>query len=627
MINKKGILPLIPLIIIIGAILVFVTAVAFVEQIKYVVLFVSLMIVLFWFLKDGKLSGNDYIGIIVIMGIGAFFLFGGFGLLEQTSFTPLSISSATYNDGTQKILINVIAQGANALKIDFTPSALNGFLQNQGVKATSSSTLTAEVLDTYLSFPYVTNEDNPIEKPVKKGQVFNALGSPIGECRQSFPTTQIAVRTINNQLINGYFDCYAYENIGFINEFPTGITQTNTKIEFDLDGNKKIVDASNLQVTYPGVIINWQSNAVGNVIVTNPSYQLYRLGNDITVVRPNADQEQNNDFNSFKGCVDDNSYSVYDGVMIKSEFTQCNNIYENDLSGTLIQKRQEYIDNTPNALFIDTIANGKMRVKFERPIYTPQFTIELDASKVSIVKLAGVPQIQNKVGNQCFSDVSLDGSGAGKKKMKVKNIGDEDGFFLFDITSSSGFECSVSPISINKGQSKSFDVFYSGAVTSTEDAQGSCTIKVKDQNEPTNSDTCKVDITVEYNSFTSECTGSESICSGDSVLTCVDGFYEAELCSNGCSEEIGGVICIADLGVTTGTTTGAISEECGFGQISSTETEIIGKGPLGIGKWFGLTEEITTEKCVTSGWIIWVIFGSVVMVLGITFILVNKRRR
>jgi len=67
--------------------------------------------------------------------------------------------------------------------------------------------------------------------------------------------------------------------------------------------------------------------------------------------------------------------------------------------------------------------------------------------------------------------------------------------------------------------------------------------------------------------------------------------------------------------------------ECGFGQQLSTKTKSVGKGPLGIGKLVGLTEEVTTEKCVTAGWVIWVVLGIVILALGITAIMVNKPKK
>jgi regulator of RNase E activity RraB len=66
--------------------------------------------------------------------------------------------------------------------------------------------------------------------------------------------------------------------------------------------------------------------------------------------------------------------------------------------------------------------------------------------------------------------------------------------------------------------------------------------------------------------------------------------------------------------------------ECGFGQTLSTETKVVGKGFLGIGKLVGLTDEVTEIKCVTAGWVIWSIMGFLVLVLGVTAILVGRKK-
>jgi len=66
--------------------------------------------------------------------------------------------------------------------------------------------------------------------------------------------------------------------------------------------------------------------------------------------------------------------------------------------------------------------------------------------------------------------------------------------------------------------------------------------------------------------------------------------------------------------------------ECGFGQVFSSETKVVGKGFLGVGKLVGLTDTITEEKCVTAGWIIWAIMGLLIAILGATAIVVNRKK-
>ena len=65
----------------------------------------------------------------------------------------------------------------------------------------------------------------------------------------------------------------------------------------------------------------------------------------------------------------------------------------------------------------------------------------------------------------------------------------------------------------------------------------------------------------------------------------------------------------------------------GFWEYETEQSEVVGRGPLGIGKLFGLTETITTPVCKTHQWVLYAILGIVIFGLGTVAIFVYKPKK
>jgi len=130
--NKRGFLGIGVLIVLAIFVIVMVGGlIAFIAFNKFIIIGAGLVVLTLIFGFKGEFTKQKGIFMAIFIGIGLVLILSS-GVL-QTTFQPLSITDASYNNG--KILIYANTQGANALDITFSPSSLNNFLIDDSVKS------------------------------------------------------------------------------------------------------------------------------------------------------------------------------------------------------------------------------------------------------------------------------------------------------------------------------------------------------------------------------------------------------------------------------------------------------------------------------------------------------------
>ena len=485
--------------------------------------------------KKSNVIGFIILGFMFLIGLGVVLqVTGTFSFL---SITPLSISNVDIIGSGSRILVYARQGGGSELSIDFTPNALNSFLEAKGFKATQSSRLTAKYIDQNIRIPFSTSETeyNAIKSfrsPQSIG--FNYGRCNIQDCKNKGYTETVAA--FGEGYLAGY-DCYCVEdyNNGYTLSFNSGFSSRAFAVEWNLDGQTQTMTSDVTSINFgSAAIIKWQGSLLGSNTIGVPNYDVYHVGNSWYLIDKNADSRVSSAYSTFKLCVNKVS-------LTKQQYDTCKASYESVVNNQISSKDSNYKYEVPNVRNID-FDNGLMNVILDEPTFLSTYTIELDASKVGIVRLKGIPEI-----TECPSKQEFLEAGSRNINFKVKNIGTTEAGFNAYTKCGTSISSNSQEFDIDAGETKSVSLLLSGGNTGTTTNRGTCTLYVKDSNS-NNQDTCSFQVEVEYASGISDCVGDESTCSpdGKSRLVCVNGAYKTYACNTGtvCSYAEGKAICI-----------------------------------------------------------------------------------
>jgi len=310
----------------------------------------------------------------------------------------------------------------------------------------------------------------------------------------------------------------------------------------------------------------------------------------------------------------------------------CMNDYNNDLDNSLQNRNNEFAPFVVNSLKIEQntlIADVK---------YTqyPILRTLISGKFLGIERLSGIPKIVN-----CVSDVDEKSGKEIVDMLKIKNIGNQKGLFLFEANcDNNNFDVIGKSISINAGNTESITtkmIASSDKRGITE--KGTCKITIEDKTSG-KSDSCFFNVEIEFTDII--CTPNTLLCSKDitQILKCSSGGDEtsvSETCDTnehcGFNAEKNQVDCIS----------GEISPECKINNdcekgYECKNSECIEKQPIltpsdcrvwekyaetktkkydwwdyiGIGE----PEIITEPECKTAGWVFAAIAGIIIIILG-----------
>lgn len=481
--------------------------------------------------KKGLSSG----GIITIVALLFLGIIAGV-LIYNNQSKPLSVgvlsmSNIQVKDNGAKILVTVTPQGPDDLEIYFTPEELNNALESQGYRATQASILKVKYVESSKKF-YFTDNDQSSIKAIKVTDTGNYWGlgtsksAIVSYCiNKGYPNTVSAYYTDTGLQISNV-NCVEYFNNGYVNAFNTGLGTDGFKVEFNLNGEVAYItgDEQFVSMANGKALISWQGSLLGINNIGAPNYDVYHIENQWYLVDKNAYASVSSAFSNFISCMDSTNWlGTRPNV---NDFNSCKNNYMNIYNANIQSKNAEYISQVSNAESI-SFSQGIMFVNLKQPTFKPVFTIELDATKVGLIRLAGEPQITNCITNQYFTSAGTKSTSA-----TIQNMGSNEGYFDFKITcDNEEMSGHADSLNFNAGETKTVNFQIYGGNTGTSTNSGRCEIKVTDRASQ-KSDSCFYDMDVAYKSGISECVGTETRCSGDlkSVYNCVNNKWVRSEC-------------------------------------------------------------------------------------------------
>ena len=315
------------------------------------------------------------IPVLIVLLVGALALIQFSGTFSFLSITPLSISNVDIVDGGGKILVYARQGGGNEISIDFTPSKLNSYLNEKGYMATKSSKLTARFIEQNIKIPFSTSEtDYNTIKLLKspKSIGFNWGSCHISDCKNKGYGKTVAAYG-DGYLAN--YDCYCVEeyNHGYTLSFNTGYLSKAFKVEWDLDGEKKIMESDYGSVNFGSkALIKWQGNLLGSNSIGVPNYDVYHVDTSWYLIDSKADSRVSSAYSNFITCTDKQ--------LSKSQYNTCKSTYFDVIDNQITPQDSYYKNEVPNVRSI-SFSSGNMYVNLDKPTFLSTYTIELDATK------------------------------------------------------------------------------------------------------------------------------------------------------------------------------------------------------------------------------------------------------
>ncbi len=471
---------------------------------------------------------------ITLLTIFALFIVINSGVnFRPLSVGVISVSDVQVKDNGAKILVTVTPQGMDDLQVFFSPSELNRQLESQGYKATSSSVLKVKYVESSKKFFFTDNERNSIKKlrTIDTGNYYGfgtSKSSIIAYCKdRGNPNTVSAYFTDTGIFEISNVICVESFNEGYVNSFNTGLGSDGFSVEFDLDGEKAIVtgDQQFISMANGRALITWQGSLLGINNLGAPNYDVFHLQNQWYLVDKNAYASVSSAHSNFISCMDSTNWL---GTRPNTnDYNSCKSSYLNILNSNIVSEDSSYVSQVSNADSI-SFSQGILFVDLKQPTFKPVFTIELDAEKVGLIRLAGDPKIEQCIEGQDFEVAGTKSAGA-----IIKNDGNSEGFFDFRITcNNQDMSGHADGLNFDAGESRIVNFQIYGGNSQETTNYGNCLLKVTDRASQKSVD-CSYNMEIDYKSGISDCIGTETKCSGDlvSLFKCEDGEWVRKECT------------------------------------------------------------------------------------------------
>jgi hypothetical protein len=496
----------------------------------------------------------------ILIGVAILISIIFIAMLSQGKFpfavSVLSVSNVDVKDNGARILITATPQGTDEIEITFSPSTLNSYLKDEGYQVTKTSVLRAKYIESSKKFSFTDNSNNAVKllKVTDTGNYYGISTSKsaiISYCKdKGYPNTFSAYLTDTGYLEITNINCVEYYNNGYVSAFNTGLGTDGFKVEWDLDGEKGYIAGDEQYLSLAGgkAKISWVGSLLGINNIGSPNYGVYHIGTSWYLVDGNAYTTVSSGFNSFENCMDSPNWIGSRPNL--NDYNACKSTYYNVINSNIQSQNSQYISQVSNAESI-SFAQGVMLVNLKQPTFKPVFTIELDATKVGLIRLSGIPSIGSCVQSQTFSSAGTKSASA-----TIKNVGSSEGYFDFKIICNNpDMSGHADSLNFAPGESKTVNYQIYGGNSGTTTNSGTCTLTVTDRTSQ-KSVSCNYNVEVEYNSGMSDCLGTETKCSGDlkSLFKCESGKwinYECTGTTPNCGYESNIAKCVS--GGTNGT--------------------------------------------------------------------------
>jgi len=518
--DKKGLIPLLP-IIIAAIVLVFILVgfLLFSSSIRWIIIGVGVIVAGIYLAGQamtGEFSRGKIAFILILLGVGIFLVFGA--NLLQTTYGGLEIFSIDKIDvegvGERILITASVGRGAEELRFDFSSSEINNYIEGEGY-----------MVDRGVSGRVYLNKWQHIY-PIRKQatEIFYGLSTKnsgdtalfrtgegncdINLCKErGYPNT---VGAYIHDVAWGRDDCYCIvaNELGR-NSIFSGEEETRFELLFNVGGetetmtrDKQKISLQNgqFEATFEGLWqdlddlwginydVFWRNSQFEFLIDKNAYTTEYRKERIVIYLKSCAGSNKN-----------------------EAGWLNCFSILDREIADAVKNKNTEFTSNrlvrSINFRAIDD-ATGELIVDMEVPDSIPIIKIWLDADWVGLKRLGGQPDITT-----CIPNVVMKSGDYLTEKIYIKNIGNDEGFFLFSSScDDDNVRLSGSGTFFNSNEEKYIEVRISGTNTEQPDLRSKCTITIEDENTD-KKDTCSFYTTVEYSGVV--CMPNEIVCNPD----------------------------------------------------------------------------------------------------------------
>lgn len=437
--------------------------------------------------------------------------------LKLQSFSTFSSSSIDI-DGQQNILVfGRVGLGSDELVMQFTQEDLNRELAGEGYAVDRGATLR---IDLESSEETWTLQRNGNEKFWQLGLqdtgdyfgFFNTRSALISECEDRL-RVPIATGFLKDEFIDNLW-CVKIDEFG-TNGNARGGQRDDYAIRFSSEGDSKVMTPNNQRITLlnGNIEATFEGGVSGGSSLEQIPYNIYydrnnnpnRLISTASSVWAGSNAETSKSASDVRTLVNNIQTLDYEGNVNAVQRVN------SDLTRALTDQGNSFLNNPVVEEF--RFESGNLVVDVNEITNLQDIKIILKASYLGVRRLSGNPQI-----TECVPDIEEFTSPNIEERMSVKNIGNEDGSFLFSA------DCSNSDIdvfglggTVRKGDTESFPVTISGIASPGEKLTGRCTLTIEDRNSGAK-DTC--DFNVEITGTDTLCIPNQNFCDGDILKRC-----------------------------------------------------------------------------------------------------------
>lgn len=174
--------------------------------------------------------------------------------------------------------------------------------------------------------------------------------------------------------------------------------------------------------------------------------------------------------------------------------------------------------------------NGSAVLSLNKLIYYPELSLRIKADWLGVAVPVGIPRITPI---SCESFKTGDAF-AGSAEMKIKNVGDSQGSFVYGITCPSNFEQSgvSQTITLRPSEEKTVFIPIVAEATGLEEIKKNCGISVYDKNNPNNRDSASLECSVKP--IITCAPQGKTVCEGNVIMKCLGGWIPEKACDIAC---------------------------------------------------------------------------------------------
>lgn len=428
-------------------------------------------------------SGFAKTTIIIALFGGGFLIIFMSGVLQE-QFTGTSILSIDKVDnvgvGENFLVYGSAGSGSDRIRIDDGEfkEEINSRIEGEGYMIDRGIPIDITLEERSYSFPIspTGKNFNAVRIQDTAPYIGNEVSCDLSDCTRS-EVPQMGNYILAYAYSDSWYSgrkckCLYYESLGQAGEFSSNVEQLDFILRFDVDSQSRVMTNSNPFISMMGG--NFKAEYVGNLggstQLSSPDYQVMIVnGQPQYLIQENADGYRgiDNPKSHISGCIGPSVDTTQD-TDSEQIVEICVDEYTRDLNLATDYKTDDYQRDTNGDVSFES---NTLLLENPSADFRPQFKMIIDAEWVGLEELAGEPNIVS-----CASDVEIDNAESKQVQLRVRNDGDNQGYFVYNAVCDNGIRYTASEgITVNKGDTRTFTTSISGRTLTQDDLDGGCT--------------------------------------------------------------------------------------------------------------------------------------------------------